>query len=155
MLTLLRFIERCEKFYWEDYTSVKTYLKLRFNHTRFGKQFWYGIYHLIRTVSVLKKKLRKRLGLRWLTSTNHKEIAILYFVFGILMGIFGALLSWVIRLDLAFPGSWYLTGNYELYNAIVTAHAIVMIFFSNACFDFWFWELIYSNYVWNNWYGIS
>lgn len=46
------------------------------------------------------------------------------------MGIFGALLSWVIRLELAFPGSWFLTGNYELYNSIVTAHAVVMIFFS-------------------------
>jgi cytochrome c oxidase subunit 1 len=52
----------------------------------------------------------------------------LYFVFGIFRVFFGALLSWVIRLELAFPGSWFLTGNYELYNAIVTAHAIVMIF---------------------------
>lgn len=67
---------------------------------------------------------------RWVTSTNHKEIAILYFVFGIIMGIFGAILSWIIRLELSFPGSWFLLGNYELYNAIVTAHAIVMIFFS-------------------------
>jgi len=68
--------------------------------------------------------------LKWLTSTNHKEIAILYFIFGIFMGMFGALLSWIIRLELAFPGSWFLVGNYELYNSIVTAHAIVMIFFS-------------------------
>lgn len=78
----------------------------------------------------LINKLNGFFNTKWLTSTNHKEIAILYFVFGIFMGIFGALLSWVIRLELAFPGSWFLTGNYELYNAIVTAHAIVMIFFS-------------------------
>lgn len=80
-----------------------------------------------------KKALKKKamfVKIKWITSTNHKEIAILYFVFGILMGIFGALLSWVIRLELAFPGSWFLVGNYELYNSIVTAHAIVMIFFS-------------------------
>lgn len=82
------------------------------------------------TVSIICKKFKNMVNIKWLTSTNHKEIAILYFVFGILMGIFGALLSWVIRLELAFPGSWYLAGNYELYNSIVTAHAIVMIFFS-------------------------
>ena len=84
----------------------------------------------IRIREIIKKHIRKKIGIRWVTSTNHKEIAILYFVFGILMGIFGALLSWVIRLELAFPGSWFLVGNYELYNAIITGHAIVMIFFS-------------------------
>jgi heme/copper-type cytochrome/quinol oxidase subunit 1 len=41
----------------------------------------------------IKRKISKPIKHRWFTSTNHKEIAILYFVFGILMGIFGALLS--------------------------------------------------------------
>jgi len=88
--------------------------------------FWEVVIRL----ELVKKFMRKTFKIKWLTSTNHKEIAILYFAFGILMGIFGALLSWIIRLELAFPGSWFLAGNYELYNAIVTAHAIVMIFFS-------------------------
>lgn len=46
------------------------------------------------------------------------------------MGVFGALLSWIVRLELGFPGSWFLNGNYEFYNSVVTAHAIIMIFFS-------------------------
>ncbi len=67
-------------------------------------------------------------GFRWLNSTNHKEIALLYIYFGTLGGIIGSLLSWIIRLELAFPGSWFLVGNYQLFNVVVTLHAIVMIF---------------------------
>ncbi len=69
-------------------------------------------------------------GFRWLNSTNHKEIALLYIYFGTLGGIIGSLLSWIIRLELAFPGSWFLVGNYQLFNVVVTLHAIVMIFFT-------------------------
>lgn len=86
--------------------------------------------NLVTFIEKVSNYIAKKVKIKWLTSTNHKEIAILYFIFGILMGIFGALLSWVIRLELSFPGSWFLVGNYELYNSIVTAHAIVMIFFS-------------------------
>lgn len=67
---------------------------------------------------------------RWLFTTNHKEIGILYIVFGVMCGIVGSILSWIIRLELAFPGSWFLDGNSQMYNSVITAHAIVMIFFT-------------------------
>lgn len=67
---------------------------------------------------------------RWISTTNHKEIAILYFYFGTFCGVIGSILSWAIRIELAFPGSWFLCGNYALFNAIVTAHAVVMIFYT-------------------------
>jgi cytochrome c oxidase subunit 1 len=39
------------------------------------------------------------------------------------------MLSMVIRIELALPGSQVLNGNFQLYNVLVTAHAFVMIFF--------------------------
>lgn len=66
---------------------------------------------------------------RWLFSTNAKDIAMLYFIFALFSGILGSLMSLVIRLELAAPGNQILGGNNQLFNVLVTAHAILMVFF--------------------------
>jgi len=63
----------------------------------------------------------------WFERTNHKDIGSLYFLLGFWSGIVGTSLSIIIRLELIKPG--FFLNNGQLYNSIITAHALLMIFF--------------------------
>src|SRR4051812_11908646 len=76
---------------------------------------------------------------RWFLSTNHKDIGTLYLIFAIIAGIIGGAISGLMRTELMHPGIQYLqtwAGHgatpdeaYHLWNVLVTAHGLVMVFF--------------------------
>ncbi|WP_341760056.1 cytochrome c oxidase subunit I [Candidatus Endowatersipora endosymbiont of Watersipora subatra] len=65
---------------------------------------------------------------RWFYSTNHKDIGTLYLIFSIFSGIYGGLLSIVMRIELQEPGL-QIFSDPHLYNVLTTAHGLIMIFF--------------------------
>jgi len=66
---------------------------------------------------------------RWLYSTNARDIGVLYLIFAAFSGMLGTAFSLIIRFELSQPDFQFLQGNYQLYNVVITAHALLMIFF--------------------------
>ncbi len=70
---------------------------------------------------------------RWFMSTNHKDIGILYLVTAAALGFISVAFTMYMRLELMQPGVQYMLvdgiPNGHLWNIMITAHGILMMFF--------------------------
>jgi cytochrome c oxidase subunit 1 len=64
---------------------------------------------------------------RWLMSTNHKDIGTLYITMAFIGACTGGMLSEIMRQQLMYPHNDLIT-NGNTWNAIITAHGLIMIF---------------------------
>ncbi|HJM87021.1 MAG TPA: cbb3-type cytochrome c oxidase subunit I [Candidatus Thalassarchaeaceae archaeon] len=78
--------------------------------------------------------------MHWLTTTNHKDIGLLYLWTTILFALIGLALSLLIRLQLIVPENEFMIGG--LYNEAVTMHGAVMVLFAVSPMSFAF-----ANYI--------
>ena len=63
---------------------------------------------------------------RWLFTTNHKDVGILYFFTSCYFGFVGAILALLMRVQLSVPNNNFLSAFY--YDQAVTMHGLIMIF---------------------------
>ena len=64
--------------------------------------------------------------MRWVTTTNHKDIGTLYLLFALAMFIVGGAMAMIIRLELFQPGLQFV--DPQFFNSMTTMHALIMIF---------------------------
>lgn len=64
--------------------------------------------------------------MRWITTTNHKDIGTLYLLFSLLMFMTGGAMAMIIRLELFQPGLQFVDPGF--FNQMTTVHALIMVF---------------------------
>lgn len=64
--------------------------------------------------------------MRWVYTTNHKDIGTLYLTFSLIMFFIGGIMALLIRAELFEPGKVFL--NPELFNQMTTMHGLIMVF---------------------------
>ena len=73
--------------------------------------------------------LRKYILKKYCYTVNHKRLGLNYFYFALWTAMSGSLLATMIRLEMAYPGSPFFKGDSLRYLQVMTAHALIMIFF--------------------------
>jgi len=73
--------------------------------------------------------INKYLVKKYLYTINHKRLGLNYFYFSLLTAASGALLATAIRIEMAYPGSPFFSGDSLRYLQVITAHALIMVFF--------------------------
>ena len=64
--------------------------------------------------------------MRWLTTTNHKDIGTMYLIFSLVMFLVGGSMALVVRAELFMPGMQLV--DPQFFNTMTTVHALIMVF---------------------------
>jgi len=64
--------------------------------------------------------------LRWVFTTNHKDIGTLYLIFALIMFFIGGTMAMIIRAELFQPGLQFVEPQF--FNSMTTMHALIMVF---------------------------
>ena len=64
--------------------------------------------------------------MRWVTTTNHKDIGTMYLWFSLMMFMVGGTMALVIRAELFQPGLQLV--NPDFFNQLNTMHGLIMVF---------------------------
>lgn len=81
--------------------------------------------YLVINIIIIRKFITKK----WLYTINHKKLGLSYFIYALITAIMGSYLATCIRLEMAYPGSPFFNGDSLKYLQVMTAHALIMIFF--------------------------
>lgn len=73
--------------------------------------------------------LRKFTIKKYFYTINHKRLGLNYFYFSLVSAMAGSVLATAIRFEMAYPGSSFFNGDSLKYLQVITAHALIMIFF--------------------------
>ena len=90
-----------------------------------------------------KKALAQRLW-DYLTTVDHKKIAILYLAAGGFFFVVGGIEAMIIRIQLAKPDNDFVSAG--LFNEIITMHGTTMIFLAAMPIIIWLYECRYATY---------
>src|SRR6056297_302289 len=71
---------------------------------------------------------------RWLVTTNHKDVGILYMITALFFLVFGGLLALMLRVQLWESGAQFIGGG--AYNQAVSVHGLLMVFWFLSPFAF-------------------
>lgn len=73
--------------------------------------------------------IREFITKKWFYTINHKKLGLSYFYYSLITALMGSYLATCIRLEMAYPGSPFFNGDSLKYLQVMTAHALIMIFF--------------------------
>jgi cytochrome c oxidase subunit I len=81
---------------------------------------------ILARAALLTPDQREHWTMRWLSTTDHKRIGILYMAASLVFFVIGGIEALLIRLQLAVPGNTFL--HPDTYNMVFTMHGTTMIF---------------------------